>query len=195
MNLNDVKKLEEARQRADAAATALKERNDAAKAQHLKKAADEFRDYFSAAGFTVSPTPQGMIAAVGQTAFKLELDSNDRFGAFGMVRITPPAGAKEEPTTVLLVRKQESHFTSTTFHAQALTPLQEMEKKAADFEAALARPFPEMVFVIQKVAQAHVAPYGSRPKPHTSPLSGSRELFESFTEVLSKLYPTSESGL
>ncbi|KWZ34750.1 hypothetical protein [Burkholderia anthina] len=190
MNLNDAKKLEEARKRAEVATAALKKQNDDAKAEILNKVATEFRDYFSAAGFTVTPAQQGIIAAIGQTAFKLELDASDRFGAFGLVKITPPAESKEDPATVVVVRKQRADSTSTTFHAKQLTPLEEMEKKAADYEAALQRPFPELGFVIQQAAPAKVAPYGARPQP-VAAMSNTREVLSSFTEVLSVLYPTS----
>lgn len=67
-----------------------------------------------------------------------------------------------------------------------LTPLQEMEKKAADLEAALQRPFPEVEFVRMQVT-ARVGPYGARgqaPRPKV-------ERFGSFTEALSTLYPSS----
>ncbi|MCA8147643.1 hypothetical protein [Burkholderia vietnamiensis] len=190
MNLNDAKKLEEARKRVEVATAALKKQSDDAKAEILNKAATEFCDYFSAAGFTVTRAQQGIVAAIGQTAFKLELDASDRIGAFALFKITPPAESKEVPATVLVVRKQSADSTPPTFHAKQLTPLEEMEKKAANYEAALERPFPELGFVIQRVAPAKVAPYGARPQP-VAPMSNTREVFSSFTEVLSVLYPTS----
>ncbi|MGN7985296.1 hypothetical protein [Burkholderia sp. 22313] len=191
MNLNDLKKLEDARKRVEAATVRLKQQNEEAKAALLQRAATEFRDYFSEAGFSVQPTQQGIIATIGQMSFKLEMDGSDRIGAFAHFKITPPAETKEEPVTVLLVRKSTADTTPTVMHVKELTPLEEMEKKAADYEAALQRPFPETVFMIQKVAVAKVAPYSSRPQPTATPISASRQLFESFTEVLSNLYPSS----
>ncbi|MBU9348404.1 hypothetical protein KTE11_27275 [Burkholderia multivorans] len=186
MNLNDVKKLEVARSRADAAEVALKKRREAATAEHLNKAAAEFREYFSAAGFTVATSPRGLTASIGQMTFKLEMNESDVAGALGAVKIIPPAESKEEPTTLSLFRKLAADGPVTTLHLQELTPLQEMEKKAADLEAALQRPFPEVEFVRMQVT-ARVGPYGARgqaPRPKV-------ERFGSFTEALSTLYPSS----
>ncbi|WP_190972318.1 hypothetical protein [Burkholderia multivorans] len=71
--------------------------------------------------------------------FKLEMNESDVAGALGAVKIIPPAESKEEPTTLSLFRKLAADGPVTTLHLQELTPLQEMEKKAADLEAALQR--------------------------------------------------------
>ncbi|WP_186101790.1 hypothetical protein [Burkholderia gladioli] len=173
MNLNDVKKLEEARQRFERATIALAEQRNQAKSNELAKVIREFKEYFTAADFKVVAAPHGYFASTGQLTFKLETDGSDRFGAFGLVKITPPPEMKEEPVAILLVRKQAADGPSITVNAGQVTPLQEMEKKAASMEAALQKPFPEIRYVIQ-------AP--------TDRTNVDRQ-FESFTAVLTALYP------